>query len=715
MKQAIRFILFFSIFFTVSLSLKAQVDGLMFSMTYGGGANPTVPYGVTNEFDPLTNYDTAVVNFTGGANGGNGYGNFIQLKNGLLYGMTSQIEHGGTSTIFQYNIQTGQESVLYTATNPDSGQYMYGTLCHAPNDSLYGLAYGGGAIYGSGVLFSFNYNTGGYKILVQLRGLTTGADPPGSPILVNDSMLYCLTTFNHDWGAYAGTIFSYNIRTGDTAKCYTFTGGLDGGYPRGNLLQVNDSMLYGLTIYGGTSGDGILFSFNINTNTEAVLVNFTGPNGKFPQESLMQASDGNLYGTTVYGGVHDSGTLFQYNIGTNTETVLYSFNGSDTDGYFPFSDLIQASDGHLYGNTNGDVSGGVGPNNWGTIFSYDIFSSTKKTLYYYNNANGAYPYGDLVEVMSANVSVVNNSCPNDSAGVLTVNVRGDKPPLTYSWSTGATTSSISNLKSGIYTDTVWDSRGIEFVNIDTIKPLAIGMIFNVANACYDTSNGSASVTVTGGIPPFNYLWSNGASTDTASNLSVGTYTCTVTQVNGCPVMNNITITQSSPLVITSIVATETYLGNNGTVTVSVSGGTPPGDTACYLYVWSNGGPSDSSRITNLDSGYYSVCVTSCYDCGSVCSDSVKVLAGTKNINNPNFVKVYPVPSTGLITLNLTGSGFQSLEITDALGRPVYQEPLSSELKDNTLSIDLSAEPNGVYILYLTAQQGVLTRKIIIQK
>lgn len=709
MKKSLKYVIFFLFSIAGNSKLFAQTDGKFYSLLSAGGAG----MGTINVFDPLNNSDTAAVDFTG-PNGNSAYvSNFIQLKDGNLYGMTA-FGGNGNGNIIRYSIQTGKDSVLYNLpSNGDSGQFIYGSLCHATNDLLYGMTYEGGTIYGSGVLFSFDYHTGTYRVLVQFRGATIGAYPTGTPIQVTDSLLYGQTSYNNEYGYNTGTLFKYNIYTGDTTRVYTFTGGADGGYPRGSLIKASNGLLYGLTLLGGTHDNGVLFSFNTTTNTETVLVNFgAGTNGSYPEESLLQASDSNLYGTTKNGGLYGAGTLFRYNIATNTETVLYNFNNAfDTDGAYPITDLIQASDGLLYGNTF--VSGTYG---YGTIYSYNLASNTKKTLYSYTNATGTYPYGDPFEAMSANVSVVNNHCPNDVSGSLTVNVRGGDPPFTYLWSTGATTSSISNLASGIYYDTVWDSRGIGFPSIDTVKPLPMVLTFNVSNPCYDTNNGVAAVNVSGGIGPFTYLWSTGETTDTIYNLSNGTYTCTIKDSDGCPATNTVVISQATPLVIDSIVPEEqTYPYNNGSVTVYVKGGIPPGDSACYLYLWSNGGP-DSAKITNLDSGTYAVCVTSCYGCGSACSDSAVVLTGTKKFANPaNLITIYPVPSNGLINLKLAGNNFENIEITDALGRPVYKKLLNSQLIENIQQIDLSAQPNGVYILYVASQQGILTRKIIIQK
>ena len=682
----------------------------MMSMTYGGGANE---WGVINQFDPLTNHDTATVSFDG-THGYEGYGNFVQLNNGLLYGMTAY-GGNGLGNIIQYNVKTGQDSDLYDLPGTgDYGAYLYGSLCHASNNLFYGMATLGGVTYNMGTIFSFNYHTGTLQLLAELNDSTTGGYPTGSFIQVTDSLLYGFTTMNADYGS-TGTIFTYNIYTGDTNKVYTFTGGADGSYPRGNLLLANNGLLYGLTQQGGSNGTGVLFSFDIHTHKEKVLVNFIGLNGANPQQSLMQAADGALYGTTSSGGVHDSGTLFRYNIPLDTEIVLYNFGGSDSNGYSPFGDLIQASDGRLYGCTAGNPPYVGGFNNWGTIFSYDTGTHHLKTLVYYNDTNGSYPYGDLLEVMSSSVTVKNNTCPNDSSGSITVNVRGGKQPLTYIWSNGATTSSITNLKSGIYFDTVKTANGLEITSIDTIKPLPMVLSFHVSDPCYAIDSGSALISISGGIGPFHYLWSNGETSDTISNVPVGTYTCTVKDSNGCPAVSQVTITQPPAITIDSVVATEqTYPFGNGKITVYVSGGIPSGNKPCYYYLWSNGG-ADSATITNLYSGSYSVCVTSCYNCGSVCSDSIKILTGVKTITQLGSIGIYPIPSNGPVTINLAGNDFDKLEITDALGRPVYQEPLNFQSVNNTLHIDLSAQPNGVYILYAHTIQGTLTRKILIER
>src|SRR5690606_32984995 len=107
---------------------------------------------------------------------------------------------------------------------------------------------------------------------------------------------------------------------------------------------------------------------------------------------------------------------------------------------------------------------------------------------------------------------------------------------------------------------------------------------------YNGNDGSASVTVTGGTTPYTYLWSNGATTDTASNLTAGTYIVTITDANGCTATQSFTITQPVPLMVQSVSQTNVSCnaGNNGTATIVPMGGNAP-----YTYVWSPSGGNAS--------------------------------------------------------------------------------------------------------------------------
>ena len=162
-------------------------------------------------------------------------------------------------------------------------------------------------------------------------------------IQARDSLLYGMTSAGGTPGK--GIIFSYNITSGDYNILHDFGSDSDGAVPNGSLIQASDNLLYGMTSSGGSGGGGIIFSYNIASDAYTVLHNFgNGNDGRSPFATLLQASDGLLYGTTSAGGASDSGTVFNYNILSATETVIHNFTGGSADGKNPQCSLIEIND-----------------------------------------------------------------------------------------------------------------------------------------------------------------------------------------------------------------------------------------------------------------------------------------------------------------------------------------------------------------------------------
>lgn len=154
------------------------------------------------------------------------------------------------------------------------------------------------------------------------------------------------------------------------SSLYSFSGS-DGAVPVAGLIRASDGNLYGTTINGGAHGYGTVFQIS-TAGTLTVLHSFSGADGANPFEGLVQASDGNLYGTSTQGGASNVGTVFRISTG-GTLTVLHNFSGSDGAG--PSGALIQASDGNLYGTTvDGGIAWDPSGNNYGqgTIFKLTL-------------------------------------------------------------------------------------------------------------------------------------------------------------------------------------------------------------------------------------------------------------------------------------------------------------------------------------------------------
>jgi uncharacterized repeat protein (TIGR03803 family) len=346
-----------------------------------------------------TNADSIVNvhDFAGYNDGEFPFDGMFLAKNGLLYGMTSSggDEDNGYGIIFSFDVTSLTETPLYvfgSNNNYSDGKAPNGVLIQVDGGLLYGLTSEGGQ-NGAGTIFSFNTSSGTETKLHDFANATTeGSNPFGTLFQATDGMLYGLTEYG---GANdEGIIFSYDISTKKEADVHDFGSGNDGSSPlRGALIQVGDSLLYGMTSAGGQYGNGIIFSYNIYTLTETDLHDFGIGDGAEPASStLLKANNGLLYGLTAHGGANSSGALFSYDIATHKDSTLYNFGSGIYDGTFPAGGLIQATDGLLYGVANG---GGVNGN--GQIFSYNITSAVLSDVSDFNGSNGATPYGDLIE------------------------------------------------------------------------------------------------------------------------------------------------------------------------------------------------------------------------------------------------------------------------------------------------------------------------------
>jgi uncharacterized repeat protein (TIGR03803 family) len=167
----------------------------------------------------------------------------------------------------------------------------------------------------------------------------------------------------------------------------------DGNEPYyASLVQASDGAFYGTTLNGGVSNIGSIFKL-MPGGAESVLHSFTGggSDGDNPHTGLIQASDGNFYGITTGGGAPNEGTVFRITP-AGSETVLYVFIGGIGDGAWPTAALIQGSDGNLYGTTTGGGAYG-----WGTVFKLTP-GGTETILHSFNpSSDGAQPYAGLIE------------------------------------------------------------------------------------------------------------------------------------------------------------------------------------------------------------------------------------------------------------------------------------------------------------------------------
>ncbi len=197
-------------------------------------------------------------------------------------------------------------------------------------------------------------------------------------------------------------------------------------------------------------------------------------------------------------------------------------------------------------------------------------------------------------------------CNGQSTGNIDLTVSGGTAPYTYTWSNGGSTEDLSSISAGNYSVTVSDARGCTINRSFTItEPLALNVVDNIVDvACFGDADGSIDVSVSGGIAPYTYMWSNGATTQDLFNISGGNYTLTITDGNGCQTVNNYTVTEpSSALSVSGTTTDETCFGDNqGAIQLTVSGGSGP-----YTYSWNHG--ATLKDVAGLGQGNYQVTIT----------------------------------------------------------------------------------------------------------
>lgn len=255
-----------------------------------------------------------------------------------------------------------------------------------------------------------------------------------------------------------------------------------------------------------------------------------------------------------------------------------------------------------------------------------------------------------------NISRVNNDCRFDANGSLSLAPTGGVAPYAYNWSTGATSATINGLMAGSYSYTVTDSEGCTASGSFSVlaNDPVIGNASKTNVDCYGEAQGTASLSPSGGVGPYTYQWSTGATTASINNLTAGYYAYTVTDSNGCTGSGDFAVTQPAPVWTTFTQQYACGNSNNGMAEVFANGGTPP-----YSYSWSNG--ATTAAINNLAPGMYFYTVTDALGCQS----SSGLVCIFRSFVNASVSASAPSCADG-------NSGSASLIVTDGLAPITYE-------------------------------------------
>jgi len=297
-------------------------------------------------------------------------------------------------------------------------------------------------------------------------------------------------------------------------------------------------------------------------------------------------------------------------------------------------------------------------------------------------------------------------CSNN-AGSINLILTGGSSPYTYAWSNGATTSSISSLSAGTYSCIITDASGcsINTGSITLVNDPGTLALTNVNTSPETCGNGTGSISVsfTGGTTPYSIQWSNGATTQTIINLSAGTYTCQITDSQGCVTGTSASVSNNAgTLVINNmVISNETCGDQTGAINLLTGGGTSP-----LTYSWSNG--ATTQNLNNLNAGTYSVTVTDANGCTANSSGNVVNNAGTLAANITSQSNPLCGNNNGSINITVSGgtapysfawsngatsedisglaAGSYSCSVSDGTGCVVIIGPLTLNNSSGTLAI-----------------------------
>jgi len=598
-----------------------------------------------------------------------------------------------------------------TGTN---GAYPYGSLTLVGN-KLYGMTSGGG-INGAGNIFSINTDGSDYKNLWNFNEAndSNGANPSGSFLLIG-ARLYGMTQnggINNN-----GNIFRIDTNGRGYKDLWDFDGGGDtnGSQPYGNLT-LSGGKFYGMTIAGGIGSFGNIFRIDTNGKGYKDLWNFDiggDTNGSEPYGDVTLFG-GKLYGMTVHGGINLFGNIFSIDTNGKGYKDLRDFDiGGDTNGSEPSGDFTLVGN-QLYGMTE---YGGI--NNDGNIFRIDTNGRGYKDLWDFDDTgtNGLNPVASLILSGNLFYGMTEYGGTNTFGLIFSIDTNGSRYTDIFNFNNipdgaiplGNLTLSGSVLY-GMTLEGGANDYGIVFNN-------DVCSLFNVITAdsaatCHG-GNGVAYITnSSGGTAPYTYSWSPGGNTNArATGLSAGTYTLTLTDHNGCSASSIATITQPAALSMVIHSRASNPHPCTGSAWATVSGGTAP-----YTYSWNPGGNTTDS-ISHQCLGVYCCKVTDANGCiDSICVD-ISSTAAIESISDGGHVTVYPNPSNGVFAIGIKNYELgitNSVEVYNMLGEKVYSQFL---IPNSSFLIDLSSQPNGIYLYRIIATSGELIGegKLVIQK
>lgn len=317
------------------------------------------------------------------------------------------------------------------------------------------------------------------------------------------------------------------------------------------------------------------------------------------------------------------------------------------------------------------------------------------------NANAAVSMALATQNNMDVVTNVTNGCAEGS-GAVTISPSQGQEPYQVNPSNSQSEFFFGDLTSGTYTYQITDAHGCVVTTTATVNNGAPVIENSLSNnvSCNGGTNGSVSLVVNNGNPTYTYNWSNGATTESLTELTAGTYSVQITDANGCTTSGSYDITE--PTAIDLNPTTTADLGNNeGSIDLNITGGTPG-----YTFEWSNGATTED--LSDLSAGIYTVFVTDLNGCTAEISTEV---LNESNANTSTLqdiaLNVYPNPSYGNVKISWKGSGMK-LSVIEQSGRVVMNRSIQ-----NYQTIMLTDLEAGMYMVSIKSTNGSTATKQLI--
>jgi uncharacterized repeat protein (TIGR03803 family) len=463
--------------------------------------------------------------------------------------------------------QAQNYSVLYSFPGKPTGSFPT-ALIRDSAGNLYGTTQWDGKL-AWGTVFKVS-PTGAETTLYTFMGMADGGNPEAGLVMDSAGNLYGTTYQGGEVlacgqvAAGCGVVFKLDT-AGKETPLYTFTGGTDGANPSAGLITDASGNFYGTTVYGGDYNNGTVFKID-TTGKETVLHSFTGTtDGGNPKAGLVLDQVGNLYGTAQVGGTYLKGTAFKLGA-DGEETVLHSFSGSP-DGAYPVAGLVMDTAGNFYGTTfQGGTASGCYSAGCGVVFKLD--SSNNETVLYSftGGTDGANPESPVVLDSSGNLYSTTlqggtaSACFSAGCGVVFRLATTGAETVLHSF--GSVPNDGSNPAAGLIFDVLGNLYGSTQYGVSP-GTARYGTVFTIASPGFLLS---ASALTPGTVNP------GGTSSSSLSTIATGGFTGSITL--SCSVQP--LFREAAPGC--SIAPNSVAAGKTATLTVTTTG-TPAGTMA----------------------------------------------------------------------------------------------------------------------------------------